>query len=137
MSIDESKVENNESRIDNLYSLFERLNDMPDHTSEVELLIERVTQLEAEVETLKERVNDQDKMGKVERIVDAAENKADPGMDAVVMTAKEIKVATGVSTSHAYRYIEELPEQFDNISERSDDNKERGVIVDLSHVGTE
>jgi len=137
VSIDESKVENNESRIDNLYSLFERLNDMPDHTSEVELLIERVTQLEAEVETLKERVNDQDKMGKVERIVDAAENKADPGMDAVVMTAKEIKVATGVSTSHAYRYIEELPEQFDNISERSDDNKERGVIVDLSHVGTE
>jgi len=88
------------------------------------------------VQSLTEQVHANDKMAKVDAIVEAAENKADAGMDAIVMTAKEIRVATGVATSHAYRYIDELHEDFAHISARGDDTKERGVIVDLSHVGT-
>jgi len=133
---DRTLDEKNEDRIDQLFTLFENLNERPDHTAEVELLMDRVTQLEAEVQSLTEQLHANDKMAKVDAIVEAAENKADAGMDAIVMTAKEIRVATGVSTSHAYRYIDELPEEFAHISARGDDTKERGVIVDLSHVGT-
>jgi hypothetical protein len=117
--------------------LFERVNDRPDHTSEVELLMERVTQLEADLEQLREIVQDQTKQGKVESIIEAAQNKADSGMDAVVMTSNEIKLATGVSTSQAYRYIDELPQSRPEFQSRKDEDKKRGLIVELSRGGNE
>jgi len=126
-------VEKNESRIDNLFALFERLNEREDVSDDVQLLIERIEQLEAEVDTLRGRVADQTKEGKVQSIIDAANNKADAGMDAVVMTYKEIKLATGVSTSQAYRYIEELPEERTEFRSREDTDKTRGLIVQLSN----
>jgi len=133
---DRSLDEKNQDRIDQLFTLFENLNERPDHTAEVELLMDRVTQLEAEVQSLNEQLQDNSKQGRIDAIVSAAQNKADAGMDAVVMTAKEIRVATGVSTSHAYRYIDELPGEYPEFQARDDDSKERGMIVELSHVGT-
>ena len=130
---DREHWQKNESRIDNLFALFERLNERPDVSDDVQVLVERIEQLEAEVETLRGRVADQTKEGKVQSIIDAANNKADAGMDAVVMTYKEIKMATGVSTSQAYRYIEELPEERTEFRSREDTDKTRGLIVQLSN----
>jgi len=127
-------VEKNESRIDNLFALFERLNNRPDHTDEVQLLMDRVTQLEAEVASLTEQVRDNSKLSSVDAIVEAARNKADPTMSAVVLTAKELRIATGVSSSHAYRYLDDLPDEFDYFSARSDEDKQRGLVVHLDHV---
>jgi len=126
-------VEKNQSRIDNLFALFERLNQRPDVSDEVQVLMERIEQLEAEVETLRGRVADQTKEGKLQSIIHAANNKADAGMDAVVMTYKEIKLATGVSTSQAYRYIEELPDERTEFRSREDTDKTRGLIVQVSN----
>jgi len=135
-----TQVGKNEDRIDNLYSLFERvMTDVSDfdNLDEVcETLEWRVAQLEAEVETLRARVNDQSKAGRVQRIVEAAENKADATMDAVSLTATEIKAATGVSTGHAYVYIDELPEEYPYIRERPEDAQQRGIIVDLETIRT-
>ena len=130
---DREHWQKNESRIDNLFALFERLNERPDVSDDVQVLVERIEQLEASVETLRGRVADQTKEGKVQSIIDAANNKADAGMDAVVMTYKEIKLATGVSTSQAYRYIEELPDERTEFRSREDTDKTRGLIVQLSN----
>jgi len=133
---DRDQLEKLESRIDNLYALFERVNDRPDLTDEVGMLMERVSQLEAEVASLTEQVKDDSKLSRVEAIVEAAENKADATMSGVVMTAKDIRAATGVSTSHAYRYIDELPLEFEHFDSRDQDEKERGIVVDLDAVRT-
>jgi hypothetical protein len=129
-------VEKNESRIDNLFALFERLNEREDPSEDVSLNTERIAQLEAEVERLREIVHDQSKMGKIEQIEEAALNKSDSSMEGVVMTYKEIMAATGVSHTQAYRYIEELPRDYDRFMDRDDQDKTRGLIVDLSRVRT-
>jgi lipid II:glycine glycyltransferase (peptidoglycan interpeptide bridge formation enzyme) len=134
---DSSLSEKNEDRINQLFVLFEKLNDRPDHTAEVELLNQRITMLEAKIEELRDMVHDETKEGKIESIIEAARNKADAGMEAVVMTYKEIKLASGVSTSQAYRYIDELPDSRKEFREREDEDKTRGLIVDVSHGETE
>jgi len=134
-----TQVEKNEDRIDNLYSLFERvMTDVSDfdNLDEVcETLEWRVGQLEAEVEALRKQVHDESKEGRVQQLVEAAQNKADPGMDHVAMNAEEIRAATGVGISHAYRYIKQLPEEYSYILERSEDATERGVVVSVEAAG--
>jgi len=127
-------VEKNESRIDNLFALFERLNEREDQSEDVSLNTERIEQLEAEVARLRDIVQEESKTGKIEQIEQAALNKADTSMEGVVMTYKEIMAATGVSHTQAYRYIEELPRDYDRFNHRDDQEKTRGLIVDLSRV---
>jgi len=129
-------VEKNESRIDNLFALFERLNEREDQSEDVSLNTERIEQLEAEVARLRDIVQEESKTGKIEQIEQAALNKADTTMEGVVMTYKEIMAATGVSHTQAYRYIEELPRDYDRFNHRDDQEKTRGLIVDLSRVRT-
>jgi hypothetical protein len=132
-----SLPEENQDRLDNVYAIYEGLKDRLEDLEEVGQVMERVAHLEEKVENLSERTRHDAKNSRVGAIETAAKNKADPGMDAVLMTAKDIKIATGLSTSQSYRYIEDLPEEFSFISAREEDSKERGVIVDLSHVETE
>jgi len=129
-------VEKNESRIDNLFALFERLNEREDPSEDVSLNTERIEQLEAEVARLRDILQEESKTGKIEQIEQAALNKADTSMEGVVMTYKEIMAATGVSHTQAYRYIEELPRDYDRFNHRDDQEKTRGLIVDLSRVRT-
>jgi len=129
-------VQKNESRIDNLFALFERLNERPDVSDDVQVLMERIEQLEAEVARLRDILQEESKTGKIEQIEQAALNKADTNMEGVVMTYKEIMAATGVSHTQAYRYIEELPRDYDRFNHRDDQEKTRGLIVDLSRVRT-
>jgi pimeloyl-CoA synthetase len=132
-----SLPEKNENRLDNVFAVYENLKERLEEMEEVGQVTERITHLEQKVENLSDKTRHDDKNSRVEAILYAAKNKADPGMDAVLMSAKDIKIATGLSTSQSYRYIEDLPEDFGYISAREDDSKERGVIVDLSHVETE
>jgi hypothetical protein len=101
--------------------------------------------LRGELETLQANSLDDSKTHKVERIVEAARNKADPGMRGIVMDYRDIMAATGVSNTQAYRYIEQLPDEYDYLEDR--DNlpdhiesdslaKDRGLVVDLQHTGT-
>ena len=129
-------VEKNESRIDNLFALFERLNEREDPSEDVSLNTDRIEQLEAEVARLRDILQEESKTGKIEQIEQAALNKADTSMEGVVMTYKEIMAATGVSHTQAYRYIEELPRDYDRFNHRDDQQKTRGLIVDLSRVRT-
>jgi len=91
-------VEKNESRIDNLFALFERLNEREDPSEDVSLNTKRIEQLEAEVARLRDILQEESKTGKIEQIEQAALNKADTSMEGVVMTYKEIMAATGVVT---------------------------------------
>jgi len=142
---DRSLDEKNEDRIDQLFTLFERLNDRPDVTQGLEDMKKELADLRGEVETLQANSVQDSKTHKVERIVEAARNKADPGMRGIVMDYRDIMAATGVSNTQAYRYIEQLPEEFDYLEDR--DNlpdhiesdslaKDRGLVVDLAHTGT-
>jgi len=142
---DRSLDEKNEDRIDQLFTLFERLNERPDMTHELEAMKQELADLRGELETLQANSLDDSKTHKVERIVEAARNKADPGMRGIVMDYRDIMAATGVSNTQAYRYIEQLPGEFDYLEDR--DNlpdhiesdslaKDRGLVVDLSHTGT-
>jgi hypothetical protein len=142
---DRSLDEKNEDRIDQLFTLFENLNQRPDMTEELEAMKQELADLRGEVETLQANSVDDSKTHKVERIVEAARNKADPGMRGIVMDYRDIMAATGVSNTQAYRYIEQLPDEFDYLEDR--DNlpdhiesdslaKDRGLVVDLAHTGT-
>jgi len=142
---DRSLDEKNEDRIDQLFTLFETLNQRPDMSDELEAMKKELADLRGELETLQANSLDDSKTHKVERIVEAARNKADPGMRGIVMDYRDIMAATGVSNTQAYRYIEQLPEEYDYLEDR--DNlpdhiesdslaKDRGLVVDLSHTGT-
>jgi len=142
---DRSLDEKNEDRIDQLFTLFENLNQRPDMSEELEAMKKELADLRGELETLQSNSLDDSKTHKVERIVEAARNKADPGMRGIVMDYRDIMAATGVSNTQAYRYIEQLPDEYDYLEDR--DNlpdhiesdslaKDRGLVVDLSHTGT-
>jgi len=142
---DRSLDEKNEDRIDQLFNLFETLNQRPDMSEELEAMKKELADLRGELETLQANSLDDSKTHKVERIVEAARNKADPGMKGIVMDYRDIMAATGVSNTQAYRYIEQLPDEYDYLEDR--DNlpdhiesdslaKDRGLVVDLSHTGT-
>jgi len=142
---DRSLDEKNEDRIDQLFTLFENLNQRPDMSDELEAMKKELADLRGELETLQANSLDDSKTHKVERIVEAARNKADPGMKGIVMDYRDIMAATGVSNTQAYRYIEQLPDEYDYLEDR--DNlpdhiesdslaKDRGLVVDLSHTGT-
>ena len=142
---DRSLDEKNEDRIDQLFTLFENLNQRPDMSDELEAMKKELADLRGELETLQSNSLDDSKTHKVKRIVEAARNKADPGMRGIVMDYRDIMAATGVSNTQAYRYIEQLPEEYDYLEDR--DNlpdhiesdslaKDRGLVVDLQHTGT-
>jgi hypothetical protein len=142
---DRNLDEKNEDRIDQLFTLFENLNQRPDMREELEAMKKELADLRGELETLQANSLDDSKTHKVERIVEAARNKADPGMKGIVMDYRDIMAATGVSNTQAYRYIEQLPDEYDYLEDR--DNlpdhiesdslaKDRGLVVDLSHTGT-
>jgi len=142
---DRSLDEKNEDRIDQLFTLFENLNQRPDMSEELEAMKKELADLRGELETLQSNSLDDSKTHKVERIVEAARNKADPGMRGIVMDYRDIMAATGVSNTQAYRYIEQLPDEYDYLEDR--DNlpdhiesdslaKDRGLVVDLAHTGT-
>jgi len=142
---DRSLDKKNEDRIDQLFTLFEKLNQRPDMSEELEAMKKELADLRGELETLQSNSLDDSKTHKVERIIEAARNKADPGMRGIVMDYRDIMAATGVSNTQAYRYIEQLPDEYDYLEDR--DNlpdhiesdslaKDRGLVVDLSHTGT-
>jgi hypothetical protein len=142
---DRSLREKNEDRIDQLFVLFERLRERPDLQEDMEEVKQALEDMRGEIETLQENSINHSKAHKVDRIVEAGRNKADPGMKGVVMDYRDIMAATGVSNTQAYRYIEQLPKEYDYLADRADLPehieadalaKDRGLVIDLTHAGT-
>jgi archaellum component FlaC len=140
-------VDKLENRIDQLFTLFEKLREDGETVDEMldrlETMDARVDRLEDEVASLRSLVQNDSKQAKVGNIVRNARNKADTKQKGVVMTYKDIQAATGVSSTMAYNYIDELPDEFAFLHDRDDlpthveeDSlaKDRGLVVDLQAV---
>lgn len=83
-------------------------------------LQDQVAELQHEVSRLTDRlegaeraIHDEGKLGKIQLIVKAAENRRTGGQKAVLMDYKAIKQATGCSKRHAYNLIDDLPEDYE------------------------
>jgi hypothetical protein len=69
-------------------------------------------QLRERIDSLERVVHAEGKRGKVEAIISYAENKRTQDQPAVVLSAQEIKGATGCTRRYAYDIIEEYSEDF-------------------------
>lgn len=126
----------------NLGDEFDRLDDRVSTTQKVlyeqikpvvEDLEDRVDELEAENERLRERLDDtSDKEGKVQAIVQFAINKRD-GEPVVKISAQEIKGATGVSRRYAYDLVEDLPDRESWFLTPEEMHQYGSVVMDFSN----
>jgi len=112
-------------------------------SEELEAERERNDRQEERIATLEDIVHNDSIDAKVANIVQNARNRADTKQRGVVMGYKDIMAATGVSSTMAYNYIDELPEDYPFLHDRDDlpthveeDSlaKDRGLVVDLTQV---
>jgi len=139
---DRDLTEKNEDRIDSLFTLFEALKDGSDQS---EHNAERIDVLENQLDVIQDQlaeclaeIHDDSKRAKIARIVEAAENKADAKTTEVAMDYQEIMMATGVGSSQAYNYINDLPADYTFLHDAADKGSVRGdrrLVVDIEAVG--
>ncbi len=137
-----------------LDELDEELSEARDHLNrELALVRKRVTDLEEENEALRERVADledrvavlegqqrsEGKDARVAELVEFADNLRDDQRGAK-LDIQDIMGATGVSRRYAYDLVEELPEEYGYVLDRTDvdqygdlqiDDDVRGLFVDV------
>jgi len=115
--------------------------------AENDTLREKNQKLRQRVATLEQRVDDDGQRGKVAKIVEIAKNRQTTEKG-VVMTAADIRDATGVSRRYAYDLIESLPEKYDFLLsntevdrygslEMATDDLPKGLIVVFDDVHTD
>ncbi|WP_255170122.1 hypothetical protein [Natrononativus amylolyticus] len=106
----ETRLTITEQRLDSFFNWREETDDrIGDLKRENDELRQRLTALEARVNVVEGGKSTKD--GKIRQIVAKAENLRKKDQGAVVLTARDIVGATGVSRRYAYDLIDDLPEK--------------------------
>lgn len=116
-----------------------------DVEAENEQLRGTVETLQARVDVLEGDAANTGKETKVKLLVNHAENLAGKGQRGVILTARDIKGATGVTRRYAYDLMDDLPQEYHFLLDRDElqqygdleidkDAQDRGLFVDLERL---